>query len=215
MNTDLILYYKQRATEYEAIYAKPERQADLAEAACLLKTIFDGKHVFEIACGTGYWTERIAETAASILATDINPEVLDIAQLKHYPPGKVDFAIVDFYKIENRLPYQCVFGGFIWSHIELQQLDKFLNHVAKCIEPGGTMVFMDNKYVEGSSLPIDETDEYGNTYQHRVLSDGSRHRVLKNFPTESFIKELLADRAEDIEFIDLSHYWIVKLRTRA
>jgi len=29
MNQDLILYYKERAKEYEKIYAKPERERDL------------------------------------------------------------------------------------------------------------------------------------------------------------------------------------------
>ena len=82
MNTNLISYYKQRAAEYEAIYAKPERKEDLDKAAEILKAIFTDKHVLEIACGTGYWTKHISETAESVLATDINPEVLEIARLK-------------------------------------------------------------------------------------------------------------------------------------
>ncbi len=174
MNTDLISYYKQRAAEYEAIYAKPERQADLADAATILKNIFAGKQVFEIAAGTGYWTQQIAETATSILATDINQEVLDIAQQKHYTNAGVSFRLADFNNYTNPQKHESLFGGFIWSHIELQHLDDFLNKVCSYVEPGGTIVFMDNLYVEGSSLPVDETDEFGNTYQHRKLSDGTR-----------------------------------------
>ncbi|MBK7443258.1 MAG: hypothetical protein IPI65_17635 [Bacteroidetes bacterium] len=67
MNTDLVLYYKDRAEEYEKIYSKPERQEDLKSAATILQEIFADKQVLEIACGTGYWTEKIAVTATSIL----------------------------------------------------------------------------------------------------------------------------------------------------
>jgi len=82
VNTDLIGYYRERAAEYEKIYTKPERQPDLQEAAQILQRIFQGKAVFEIACGTGYWTERLAKTATSILATDINTSVLELQNQK-------------------------------------------------------------------------------------------------------------------------------------
>jgi hypothetical protein len=37
MNKDLVEYYKERAKEYELIYAKPERQEDLKKAAEILQ----------------------------------------------------------------------------------------------------------------------------------------------------------------------------------
>ena len=54
MNTNLTCYYAQRAAEYEAIYLKPERQADLKAAEMFVQKIFNGTNVLEIACGTGY-----------------------------------------------------------------------------------------------------------------------------------------------------------------
>lgn len=61
MNTDIISYYKDRAKEYEKKYSKPERQEDLKSIATILQEIFADKQVLEIACGTGYWTEKIAD----------------------------------------------------------------------------------------------------------------------------------------------------------
>jgi ubiquinone/menaquinone biosynthesis C-methylase UbiE len=61
MNTDIVSYYKGRSKEYERIYSKPERQEDLKSATTILQEIFAGKQVLEIACETGYWTEKIAE----------------------------------------------------------------------------------------------------------------------------------------------------------
>ena len=91
MNNDLVKYYKDRAKEYEEIYFKPERLEELKKTEDILKNIFKGKNLIEIACGTGYWTERISLSAKSILATDINNSVLDVTPNKSYPQSNVVF----------------------------------------------------------------------------------------------------------------------------
>lgn len=75
-------YYARRAQEYERIYAKPERQEDLRTLRSIVEETFRGKHVLEIACGTGYWTEILARSARTVTAVDINEVVLDIARTK-------------------------------------------------------------------------------------------------------------------------------------
>src|SRR5712692_10327984 len=62
-NREMREYYARRAVEYERVYAKPERQDDLARLRRLLQADLAGHDVLEIACGTGYWTTAIAETA--------------------------------------------------------------------------------------------------------------------------------------------------------
>lgn len=214
MNTDLVAYYRERAQEYEQVYQKPERQEELAQLTAMLQQIFAGKHVFEVACGTGYWTERIAATANYVLATDINEAVLDIARKKDYPDDHVAFRRADIFDLSSfTQQYESLFGGFIWSHILLQDLPKFTSILNTHVVPGGTVVLVDNNYVEGSSLPIAQQDEASNTYQARVLENGSKHLVLKNFPTEKYLRELLQDQATDIEFISLKHYWLLRYRT--
>ncbi|MDX5482669.1 MAG: class I SAM-dependent methyltransferase [Hymenobacteraceae bacterium] len=214
MNTDLVAYYRERAKEYERIYHKPERQEELAQLIAILQGFFAGKHVFEIACGTGYWTERIATTANYVLATDINEAVLDIARKKSYPDDRVTFRQADIFDLSSfTQQYESLFGGFIWSHVLLQDLAKFTSILRKHVVPGGTVVLVDNNYVQGSSLPITQQDEVGNTYQSRTLDDGSTHLVLKNFPTEEYIRELLQGQATDIEFISLEHYWVLRYKT--
>ena len=46
-------YYAARAKEYDQIYAKPERQADLRLVEQWLPVRFEGARVLEIAAGTG------------------------------------------------------------------------------------------------------------------------------------------------------------------
>jgi trans-aconitate methyltransferase len=209
MNTNLVTYYKNRAAEYENIYHKPERQSDLLRATGLLQNIFHNKNSIEIACGTGYWTERMAATAKSILATDINDTVLEIAKHKQYPNNNVQFEKADFNHWQPAQSFEALFGGFIWSHIPVEELNNFIRRVNHFLTPGSTMVFMDNNYVEGSSTPLAFTDKKGNTYQDRKLKDGSVHRVLKNFPTEEWLKQQVHGMGTVIDYIALEYFWIV------
>lgn len=213
MNKDLIKYYHDRAKEYEKIYAKPERQGDLKEASTILSNLFAAKQVLEIACGTGYWTEQMAKTATSILATDINEAVIEIARQKDYGGAQVNFEVADIYKMNDAKKYESLFGGFIWSHIPLQELNRFIDTVNKLVTPGGLVVMMDSIYVEGSNLPVTQTDKHGNTYQTRKLEDGTPHLVLKNFPIETFLKEVVKGKATDIQVISLPYYWILIYKT--
>lgn len=209
MNTDLIQYYKERAKEYEQVYLKPERQEDIQSVTTILQEQFLKKTVMEIACGTGFWTERIAQTATSILATDINEAVLDVAKQKHYANAPVIFERADIFNYCSENRYEALFGGFIWSHIPLQNIDKFLRILNSYTSPDGTIVLMDNNFVQGSNSPITYTDEEENTFQTRRLENGTMHLIMKNFPTENFLKEKLEDIAIDIQFIKLKYFWML------
>jgi ubiquinone/menaquinone biosynthesis C-methylase UbiE len=208
-NTDLVSYYRGRASEYEQVYSKPERQHDLAEAATILQTSFAGKNVFEIACGTGYWTKRIAEKASSVFATDINDAVLEIARHKAYENNNVLFVQADVNHYQPSRKYKALFGGFFWSHIPVQELRDFLKNTNRLVLPGGLIVFMDNNYVAGSSTPINRTDEYGNSCQLKMLENGTTHLVCKNFPSEVFIRDQLQGIGRTIQFLNLEFFWIL------
>lgn len=205
---DLVYYYKARAKEYERIYAKPERAAELLKSADVLQELFKEKSLLEIACGTGFWTEKIAVTARSVLATDINGEVLEIAIQKQMGEH-VRFEIADFYSISPDRKHENLFGGFIWSHILLQDLEKFLMTIKTLVIRGGSVVFMDNRFVQGSSTPIWSTDESGNTFQRRNLDDGTQHMILKNFPAGDFLINALSKIAGNIRLLELQYFWIV------
>ena len=67
--TKMADYYAKRASEYERIYQKPERQADLEKLQAILTEVCAGLDLLEIACGTGYWTQYARSSAKSIVAT--------------------------------------------------------------------------------------------------------------------------------------------------
>ncbi len=215
MNKDLVAYYKERANEYEQIYSKPERQEDLKLAAEILQDLFKDKNLIEIACGTGYWTERISDSARSIIATDINDSVLEIAKSKSYPYNNVTFKNQDLFSLKSDKKFENLFGGFIWSHIKLEDLDNFILKIKNLVSESGYVVFIDNNYVEGSSSKITEEDNSGNTYQARKLNDGSSHLVLKNFPDEDFIRKKIEGRGEVVQFVNLKHYWLLCYKNKS
>ena len=85
--------------------------------------------------------------------------------------------------------------------------DGFLKQFHGRLQSGAMAVFIDNQYVEGSSTPISGTDEDGNTYQDRCLADGSWHRVLKNFPTETELRDAVGEAGADMRYVDFRYYW--------
>ena len=202
-------YYEARAREYERIYAKPERQADLRRLEELIPAHLAGRSVLEIACGTGYWTRHIARTAKSLLATDLTEETLQVARAKNLPEAKVRFAIADAFKLPaDEGPFDGAYAGFWWSHLRHAECGSFLDSLKRCLAPGAVVVLMDNLFVRGSSTPLSRTDEEGNTWQQRKLPDGGSYEVLKNFPTEDQLREQVKGFGVNCRHTALEYYWL-------
>lgn len=208
-SSELVDYYRRRAAEYEAIYAKPERQPDLAVLRDKIAAKLSGARVLEIACGTGYWTQLIAAAAASVTATDLAEEPMQIAQSKAYVTMP-RFSIADAYALPDSLGrFDAALAVFWWSHVPRQRRAELLRSLHARLQSGARVVLMDNRYVEGSSTPISEMDAQGNTYQMRQVADGAQVRVLKNFPTEA---ELRACLPGVLELDLLDYYWLAEYR---
>ncbi|MFD1121408.1 class I SAM-dependent methyltransferase [Methylophilus flavus] len=191
--TPIQSYYASRASEYDAVYEKPERQIDLRSIEQWLPSILQGKRILEIACGTGYWTQFIAPEASSIYAIDSAEETLQIAR-QRIPASNVSFAIDDAYapRTDERT-FNAAFAGFWFSHVLIERQIEFLTGLNKALQPGAKVLLLDNVFVEGSSSAICERDKFGNTYQSRTLADGSRHKILKNFPSADQLHALVAN----------------------
>ena len=208
-------YYARRAAYYERVYAKPERQADLRTMEAALPACFAGRRVLEVACGTGWWTPHGARDASAWLATDLNPETMDVARQKTLP-ACVQLATLDactFAELGSQT-FDAAFAGCWWSHVPLARLRSWLDRLHARLEPGACVVMLDNRYVESSSTPLSRTDKGGNTYQSRQLDDGSVHEVLKNFPTREQAFLVLGTRAHNPQWTEYGHYWVLRYGLR-
>jgi demethylmenaquinone methyltransferase/2-methoxy-6-polyprenyl-1,4-benzoquinol methylase len=205
---DMRAYYARRSAYYERVYFKPERQTDLRAMEAWLPTVFAGREVLEIACGTGWWTAPGARNAKAWLATDLNPETMAVARAKALP-ACVQFATVDAYSMAElgQQTFDAAFAGCWWSHVPLQTLPSWLATLHARLRPGARVVMLDNRFVSQSSTPLSRTDAHANTYQNRVLDDGSVHEVLKNFPTPEQAIAMLGPQVRHAQWLAWDHYW--------
>lgn len=203
-------YYSRRASEYETVYDKPERQAELAWLRERIPQIFRNRIVLEVACGTGYWTQYIAREAKRVYACDINEAVLEIAREKAIAPGKATFFKADAVTLDG-VPGTCnaAFAGFWWSHVKKSELALFVKNLSLKLEPGARVAILDNTFAHGSSTPILRTDAEGNTYQMRSLANGEQYEVLKNFPSALELTEAVRPVAREAHLESLTYYWLL------
>ena len=211
MTDEMVRYYALRAGEYERVYQQPRWQADLVVLRERIAALFAGRRVFEVACGTGYWTVLVARTAASIAAVDAAEEPMRIAMSKDYGERNVRFELADAYALAPDLGrFDAALAAFWWSHLPRSRTADFLASLHARLESGARVLLLDNRYVEGSSTAIAERDAEGNTYQLRPLADGSENRVLKNFPREIDLRAALAPHAARFSYRALEYYWLLE-----
>jgi SAM-dependent methyltransferase len=208
MSSELVDYYRRRANEYEKVYAKEERQADLAVLHEVVPAYFTGMHVLEVACGTGYWTRRVSERASSVIAIDLAPETLAIAR-QHQTAGNVDYRTGDAFELAAVTgSVDAALVAFWWSHIRHEDLARFLTGLHCRLPSGAAVLVVDNRYVEGSNWPLARTDARGNTYQRRQLENGEEHEVLKNFSTPADVQRAVRSAGGGEAIVhELEYYW--------
>jgi demethylmenaquinone methyltransferase/2-methoxy-6-polyprenyl-1,4-benzoquinol methylase len=206
-------YYAARASEYDRVYLKPERQADLRQIEQWLPSVLAAATVLEVACGTGYWTQFIAPVASAVFAFDSSAETLQVAKQRVLAIN-TEFHIGDAYALPRfARPFDTAFAGFWFSHVPLERQREFLLGLNSALAPGARVVLLDNLFVAGSSSALSERDAKGNTYQSRRLSDGSIHRVLKNFPTEAQLHGLVeAGVGASPMYRRWQYYWAFEYR---
>ncbi|MBI3231038.1 MAG: class I SAM-dependent methyltransferase [Burkholderiales bacterium] len=214
---DLAAYYAQRAAHYDEIYQRPERQEQQQALLAQLTQLTAGQNVLELACGTGYWTQAMAQQAKSVLALDINPEMLAVATQRQLDPSVVRFQQADICALPDAIAAEkfsvCV-AAFWWSHVKRAEQDAFIQQLRAKVGSACQLVLIDNCYVEGDSTPIARTDSDGNTYQFRKQVDGSTVEIVKNFPSDSNLRKRFASLARDVRVHRAQHFWLLTCRLK-
>jgi len=192
-------YYGRRAEVYDTSmgYDNPAVVRSLEPVFQALCDEMRGRSVLEIACGPGFWTRRIAEVASAVLASDYNESVLSVARAKSIDPTRVTFVRADAYDLSS---VDGTFTGAFavdWlAHVPTSRLEAFLDGLHRRLARGARVVFCDQTPRSASITGIHDAE--GNHLQERVLPDGSRHRVIKHFFTDSELRTRFARHTKEI-----------------
>jgi demethylmenaquinone methyltransferase/2-methoxy-6-polyprenyl-1,4-benzoquinol methylase len=143
---DITRYYAERAPVYDqtAGYADPVAEELRAPIRARWGDMLRGRTVLEVACGTGYWTRAIAQTAYSVLAFDINPMLVRRARARCRDLSNVTIRIADAYAFEG-IPggFTAALGIWWWSHVPRERLRAFLGKLHGRLQAGALVLFVD------------------------------------------------------------------------
>jgi SAM-dependent methyltransferase len=187
-------FYRARAPEYDQWWQRrgrydrgPDDAAEWDRQVQLVVQALDAfgpvGYVLELAGGTGWWTQHLAQTAARLTVLDSSDETLRINSARvGRPPGKsVTYIVADIFGWRPDRRYDTVFFSFWLSHVPRQLFETFWALVGSCLRPGGRAFLIDNRRDPTRAVQdpyiVDEADDV----QRRRLSDGSEHRVIKVF----------------------------------
>jgi len=207
-------YYSRRAEEYEEVYHRDDSaaQRELQTIRHSLTTTLQGRRILEVACGTGYWTRSLSESAKWILATDVSSEMLAIARTKEYG-CPLTFAIADAYSLPFKSrSFDAALANFWFSHIPRSLVHGFLSQLHRLLLPHSRVFIADNNFVPGLGGDLKVIDGSDDTFKSRILQDGSQHLILKNYYTTSQLVEIFRSVVPSFGLPNVfygSRYWYV------
>ena len=207
-------YYAQRAREYDASagYLESASEAERGPMKRAIRRALRGRDVLEVACGTGYWSAVIAASARSVLATDADPGMIDLALKRHGRLPRLRFMVADAYSLDGvSVDFNAAFAHWWWSHVPRQNIQEFLGALHGRLLPGSLVLFTDQMPYEARGRRIDAD---GNAWERRTLTDGRTFEVIKNFPTEEEIRQCLRGRARRVRYRESKRgYWTLTYLT--
>jgi demethylmenaquinone methyltransferase/2-methoxy-6-polyprenyl-1,4-benzoquinol methylase len=181
-----VLYYRRRAAEYDETSVGPKGHG-AKRFERWLELLDPGGDGLEIACGTGLWTEHLVRRVRSLTALDSSPEMIELARRRIRGPDAT-FVVADFFRWRPERRYDCAFFGFWLSHVPPQRFADFWRRLARCLEPGGRALFVD----EGAGRAPRDADPEG-PFIERRLRDGSTYRIVKVFHEPDALVRALAE----------------------
>lgn len=97
-----------------------------------------GLSALEIGCGTGLFTEIFAKTGAEILAVDISPHLIELAERRNLPSDQVTYLVAKFEDCILYGPFDAIVGSSVLHHLEL---DESIKRIHELLKPGGKIAF--------------------------------------------------------------------------
>jgi demethylmenaquinone methyltransferase/2-methoxy-6-polyprenyl-1,4-benzoquinol methylase len=183
-------YYQARAPEYDEWWQRRGRfdggpamaeewDREVAQVAAALETFGATGDVLELAGGTGWWTARLARTAAHLTVVDSSPESLELNRKRVGRPD-VDYLVADAITWQPLRTYDAVFFSFWLSHVPRPRFSDFWSLVRSCLAPGGRVFLIDNRHPT-REIADPYVIERDSDLEVRRLHDGREFQVVEIF----------------------------------
>jgi demethylmenaquinone methyltransferase/2-methoxy-6-polyprenyl-1,4-benzoquinol methylase len=191
LRQEQVEYYRARAHEYDEWFFRQgrydrgpgHREAWRAEVAVVEAALAQGLppgDVLELACGTGLWTRRLAESHDHVMAIDVSPEAIAINR-ERIKSDRVTYQVADLFDwVPPTQAFDAVFFGFWLSHVPSARFGAFWSMVKAALKPKGVVFFVDSLF-EQSSAALDHQPIDRSGVVRRTLNDGREFRVIKVF----------------------------------
>ncbi|WP_321283794.1 malonyl-ACP O-methyltransferase BioC [uncultured Vibrio sp.] len=148
-----------------------------------------GKHILDLGCGTGYFSELLQQRGAEVVCADISQEMLNKAH-QRCGDERASYVLAD---AEN-LPFDDHHFDYVFSSLALQwcsELSYPLREVRRILKEGGAGFF--STLVDGSLFELRESWKKIDAYQH-----------VNNFITINQVKIALAQAHCNDHHLDLT-----------
>lgn len=208
-------YYALLGEAVEDKYLEPDMDEDIDDMSIHLGNLLAGHTVLELGCGTGFWTEVAAESALSVLAVDINANLVDIARERPMAEEKVSFRVADALDLPEDIgKFSAVLVSFLWSHLNKKEQEQLLATLKKRLGKDVLLVILDDSFVEGFSETIARTDADGTTYEILTTPEGERFEVAKSYQSDSALRKRLGNVGKEIKIERVEFFWILTCRLK-
>jgi demethylmenaquinone methyltransferase/2-methoxy-6-polyprenyl-1,4-benzoquinol methylase len=208
---DQIAYYRARAPEYDETMRQLGRYLSMGgsvagrladedgqEVAALLQALeairpFDS--VLELACGTGWWTQWLAQHSRHVTAVDAAQEMLALNR-ERVNATNVRHVLADIFSWTPEQKFDLVFFAFWLSHVPDRLFAPFWKLVGDSLAPNGRVFFIDE--LETDRVRALET-RVDDDAVLRELEDGRRFRAVKVFYKPSELEARLRSVGWNVE----------------
>jgi demethylmenaquinone methyltransferase/2-methoxy-6-polyprenyl-1,4-benzoquinol methylase len=202
-------YYEARADEYDRQLDRAGRYADspaaddpqgrdIDEAQSALEDLATGGDVLELACGTGWWTRRLARRAASVTAIDASEAMLDINR-QRVASGNVRYVAADLFTWVPDRTYDVIFFAFWLSHVPESRFESFWRTVDAALATRGQVFVVDEHAASATREQEDWAGERDGVAR-RSLADGRSYHIAKTYLEPSKLQRRLAALGWDVTF---------------
>jgi ubiquinone/menaquinone biosynthesis C-methylase UbiE len=223
-----IAYYRARAPEYDQRLKDlkryislgggvanptddPETDRETVFALGELDRLLPARNVLELACGTGWWTQRLAQAAKHVTAVDAAPEMLNLNR-ERVGAQNVEYVVADVLSWTPDRRYDLIFFAFWLSHVPAAHFESFWDLIAGALAPGGHFFFIDEQLNKlGRVL---ETN-LGPEIVKRTTRDGRVFRAVKVYHRPATLQRTLRELGWDAQVRSCGHYFYIGRGTRS